>query len=368
MFQSELSYQNERRSAGATQALTYHADINEDTQLHGPKEGATSRAENDPKLTRKEKLKQQEIAQPNFYGARVLFDFNEHFIELSNGHEEKRSLALIVLALLSLVMGFLLSVSVRLIFSSAPAWVLAAMFSMFLAVFALFYFLFWNHFLTSTFFTSLRARYRFNRTTGKVYALRPKKFGGNVVLDWSRVQAHVNWRPPKSWTAEQLATSEVARKQRAQSDGSDSCLVLYWPPLDAKDPKRNGEDVLWVGPSGSGEPLWQYIRTFMEEGMHAVPQPSERNWLRKGFSGPGEHLEETVMHGSHQRDDLMGGGTSGATFGNYATNFLWAPLHSLAERLCYWPTFPQEWSSDCGQQRREDGLGPEEPLRWSAKV
>ena len=52
MFQSELSYQNERRSAGATQALAYYADINEYTQLHGPKEGATSRAENDPKPTR----------------------------------------------------------------------------------------------------------------------------------------------------------------------------------------------------------------------------------------------------------------------------------------------------------------------------
>jgi len=162
----------------------------------------------------------------------------------------------------------------------------------------------------------------------------PKKFGGNAVLDWHRVQAHVNWRPPKSWTAEQLATSEAARTERAQSDGRDSNLVLYWPPLDANDPTRQGEDVLWVGPSGSGEPLWQYIRTFMQEGMHAVPQPSEHNWLRKGFSGPGEHLEETVMHGSHLRDDLQGGGTSGATFSNYATNFLWAPLHSLAERLC----------------------------------
>jgi len=45
----------------------------------------------------------------------------------------------------------------------------------------------------------------------------------------------------------------------------------------------------------------------------------------------------------------------------------WTPLHSLAERLCYWPTFLEEWNSDCGQKRREDGIGPEEPLRWAAR-
>jgi hypothetical protein len=74
------------------------------------------------------------------------------------------------------------------------------------------------------------------------------------------------------------------------------------------------------------------------------------------------------MHGSHMRDDIIGKGTSSATFTNYATNFLWAPLHSLAERLCYWPTFPEEWNSDCGQKRRESGIGPEEPLRWPCRV
>ncbi|MFS2168362.1 MFS transporter, partial [Variovorax sp. Varisp62] len=134
------------------------------------------------------------------------------------------------------------------------------------------------------------------------------------------------------------------------------------------DPERKGEDVLWVGPTGSGEALWQYIRTFMEDGMDAVPKPSEHEWLRKGFSGPGEHLEETVMHGSHMRDDIVGQGTSGATYSNYAVNFLWAPLHSLAERLCYWPTFPEEWNSDCGQKRRESGIGPEEPMRWTSRT
>lgn len=36
--------------------------------------------------------------------------------------------------------------------------------------------------------------------------------------------------------------------------------------------------------------------------------------------------------------------------------------------LGYWPKFPEEWNSDCGQKRRESGIGPEEPLRWAAKV
>lgn len=238
---------------------------------------------------------------------------------------------------------------------------------MLLLVFCLLYFFAWPHLFAPAFFTSLRARYRFNRTTRKVYALRPKKYGGNVVLDWDRVQAHVRWAPPKSWTAEELAASETAREERLRSAGLDSNLLLYWPPLDPSDPERKGEDVLWVGPSGSDGSLWQYIRTFMEHGIDAVPLPGDDDWLRKGFSGPGEHLEETVMHGAHRRDDILGKGTSGATFTSYAVHFFWAPLHSLAERLCYWPTFPEEWNSDCGQRRRESGVGPEEPLRWVDK-
>lgn len=228
--------------------------------------------------------------------------------------------------------------------------------------------LIWPHVFAPAFFTALRTRYRFNRTTRKVYVLRPRKYGGNAILDWDRVKAHVKWAPPKSWTAEQLASSEEARRERLLSAGIDSNLLLYWPPFDPADPERKGEDVIWVGPNDSGEPLWQYIRTFMKEGMDAVPKPAEYNWLRKGFSSPGQHMEETVMHGSLVRDKMVGQGTSAATATNFGLNVLWAPLHTLAERLCYWPTFPEEWNSDCGQKRRESGIGPEEPLRWVAKV
>jgi hypothetical protein len=178
----------------------------------------------------------------------------------------------------------------------------------------------------------------------------------------------VNWAPPKSWEAEELEQSAEARQARYLSSfGGEGSLVLYWPPLDAADPVRKGEDVLWVGPTGSGEALWQYIRTFMQSGMRAVPAPDPDNWLRKGFSNAVAHLEEGVMQSSHQRDALQGKATSGMTAFNYAANAPWAPLHSLAERLCYWPRFPEEWNSDCGQKRRESGLGPEEPLRWKAR-
>lgn len=70
------------------------------------------------------------------------------------------------------------------------------------------------------------------------------------------------------------------------------------------------------------------------------------------------------MHRSHQRDALLGNETSGMTALSYAAHAPWSPLHSIAERLCYWPKFPEEWNSDCGQRRRESGIGPEEPLRW----
>jgi hypothetical protein len=43
------------------------------------------------------------------------------------------------------------------------------------------------------------------------------------------------------------------------------------------------------------------------------------------------------------------------------------PFNTLAQWLCYWPTFPKEWNSDCGQRRSEKGIGPEEPLRWEVK-
>jgi hypothetical protein len=162
----------------------------------------------------------------------------------------------------------------------------------------------------------------------------------------------------------------VAREARQATGGGVfgmRGLVLYWPPFDREDRERKGEDVLWVGPKLAGANLWQYIRTFMEEGMDKVPEPLECEWLRKGYQSPGQHIEETALGPSRVLDRLGGRGENSAqTQVVFLMTAVWAPLHCLAERLCTWPTFPQEWNSDCGQRRREDGIGPEEPLRWEA--
>jgi hypothetical protein len=371
MFKNELSHVQEVRRLGAEKGLAYYADINEYTHLFGPSDGPRPKEPDTPKLTNKQKQQEPVFADSSLSGRRVLFDLNEHFIEMSNAGEELRSLTFMLLFMAALVLGLpmigLSSIFHEALFSSD--WFIDFCIGggmLLIVLVGLFYA--WRYIFSAIFFTALCPRYRFNRTTGKVYVVRPKKFGGNAVLDWARVKAHVNWAPPKSWEAEELEQSAEARQARYLSSfGGEGSLVLYWPPLDAADPARKGEDVLWVGPTGSGEALWQYIRTFMQSGMRAVPAPGPDNWLRKGFSNAVAHLEEGVMQSSHQRDALQGKATSGMTAFNYAANAPWAPLHSLAERLCYWPRFPEEWNSDCGQKRRESGLGPEEPLRWKAK-
>ncbi|MET3518162.1 hypothetical protein ABIC63_005972 [Pseudacidovorax sp. 1753] len=373
MFNSEANYWDERRSENPKQALEYFADINDHTYLYEIYERRARRNVNDPKTKRKEKIKEKEIARLSLSINRILLDFNEYFIELSNAGEYKRSLTFLMAVLSILILG-LPGGFISLLLIDGPShlsdWylVLGLLLVLFVGTYALIHLLLWPYVFSPAFFTALRPRYRFNRTTRKVYVLRPKKYGGNAILDWDRVKAHVNWAPPKSWTAEQLASSEEARRERRLAAETDGNLLLYWPPLDPADPERKGEDLIWVGPEGSGEPLWQYIRTFMEEGMHAVPPPADYNWLRKGFSTPGQHMRETVMHGSLLRDRFSGQEMSGATATNFGINVLWAPLHSLAERLCYWPTFPEEWNSDCGQRRRESGIGPEEPLRWTPRL
>nr|WP_231409688.1 hypothetical protein [Ralstonia solanacearum] len=298
---------------------------------------------------------------------RTIFDRNEHFIEISNMGEEDRSLSLLLASLLILLPILSLIVSVVIVANSSDRVVdllIVAGITAFAFVVAAF---FWPLSISPTFFTYLRPRYRFNRTMRKVYVLRPKRYGGNVILDWDRVRAHVTWCAPREMTPDQI-DDKFARQLRQERGGGPfgmRGLVLYWPPLDANDPERKGEDVLWVGPKLAGEGLWQYIRTFMEKGMDAVPAPNEYEWLRKGFHTPSQHLEETELSASRVLDDIGGRGKNSAqTQFAFLMTFLWAPLHSLAERLCTWPTFPDEWNSDCGQKRREDGIGPEEPLRW----
>jgi hypothetical protein len=360
MFNCESGFLVHRKKHGQREAVELIADINHYTKLQSPKD--------------KPKKEKNGDSQPALDWMRTLFDRNEHFIELSNMGEEDRSLMLMTSGLL---MGMLL-------LSTAGAILLTAKFGVNDIAYLLFVWIFptgalWLNYMlwplqyAPNFFTLLRARYRFNRTTRKVYVLRPARYGGNVVLDWDRVQAHVNWCAPREMTHDDLR-DPVARQARQDNRGGQFgiCgLVLYWPPLDPADKERAGEEVLWVGPKLAGENLWQYIRTFMEEGMDAVPEPTEYEWLRKGFHTVGQHVEETVLGPSRVLDRLGGrageGETSIQTSFNFMLNAVWAPLHCLAERLCSWPTFPEEWNSDCGQERRESGLGPEEPLRWTAR-
>ncbi len=355
MFGCEAEFCVHRKKHGKKEAVEYFADINRYAVLESP-------------FIEKKKNMQK----PSLEWARTLFDYNEHFIELSNMGEEDRSIkfmlmALFFVALLLPVMGLSWALPGQEVFSSD--WIVSVLFGGgLLAFISTFICLLWPAMGAPAFFTSLRARYRFNRTNRKVYVLRPKRYGGNVVLDWDRVRAHTSWCAPREMTPDQI-DDKFARQRRQEERGGAfgmRGLVLYWPPLDPSDSERKGEEVLWVGPKLAGEGLWQYIRTFMEDGIDKVPVPTEYEWLRKGFHTPSQHLEETEMSASRVLDRIGGRGeNSTQTKITFLMTFLWAPLHSLAERLCTWPTFPEEWNSDCGQKRREAGIGPEEPLRWT---
>ncbi|MET3913941.1 hypothetical protein ABID97_000723 [Variovorax sp. OAS795] len=361
MFNCESGFVVHRKKHGQREAVELIADINRYTKLQSPKD----------------KPKKNGDSQPTLDWQRALFDRNEHFIELSNMGGEDRSLMLMLTGLLLGLLGFAVFVWISMTVDQpvfSKWWNLSMFFGACMTSVVLWLnYMLWPLQYAPNFFTLLRARYRFNRTARKVYVLRPARYGGNVVLDWDRVQAHVDWCAPREMTHDDLR-DPVARQARQDNRGGQFglCgLVLYWPPLDAADKERKGEDVLWVGPKLAGENLWQYIRTFMEEGMDAVPEPTEYEWLRKGFHSVGQHVEETVLGPSRVLDRLGGrageGEASAQTHFNFMLNAVWAPLHCLAERLCSWPTFPEEWNSDCGQKRRESGLGPEEPLRWTAR-
>jgi hypothetical protein len=103
----------------------------------------------------------------------------------------------------------------------------------------------------------------------------------------------------------------------------------------------------------------------MNKGMQAVPQPQEYEYLRKGLSSPAQAQYEILLHSTRVtklftgKDDAAG---SVLTFSSYFECL----SHALAERLCYWPTFPSAWNSDCGQPRREDGIGAQAPQDWQA--
>ena len=363
MFNVEASFAEHARKHGRKQAIEYIADVNEFTQPYSPKESNS-------------KKRRGESTLPDLQLQRTLLDRNEHFIELSNIGEENRSLQFLLAGLFGLMFCMPLVFIVMTVFGNHVTdewiWAAGAFWLMEAGVLTLIYFL-WPQIFAPQMFTALRARYRFNRTTGKVYVPRPAKYGGNVILDWDRVQAHVSWRAPRELKPEDLRRDPVARRIRQQSVGgllAQRCLLVYWPSLKAEDAQRTGEDVLWVGPRLSDEYLWQYICTFMETGIDAVPAPNAYEWLRKGFGSPGDVMSEAELQSFKASDRMEGrdpNSPSAKTVGMALAIAPWSPVNSLSQRLCYWPTFPDEWNSDCGQKRRESWLGPEEPVRWKAK-
>jgi hypothetical protein len=349
MFSPERFYQQERQKWGDLAALRHMGDIHPLTTLYGPQD----------------KIKN---ARASLDLQNLVLDINEHFVELSNPGEYRRSLVnmvalLEVMGLTLATIGSAFAISTWIegknsLGDQIAGWLFMCLT---LAGYAFLYYLRPRE----AFLTALRARYRFNRTTGKVYIVRPRKFGGNAVLDWSRVRAHVHWRPPLPDSENQgNPTIERNRERLAQDPLDHAYLVLYWPPLDPSDPKRRGEDLIFVGHEHSNANTWEYLRTFMNKGLDAVHMPQPFEWLRKGFSSVRQAQDEVMLQPTLVKEKLTGQRSAvglSLTFSSFFERY----NHVLGERMCYWPTFPEAWNSDCGQRRREDGLGPEEPLRWT---
>ncbi|WP_199032832.1 hypothetical protein, partial [Ralstonia sp. ASV6] len=312
MFTFEAAFHRYRRKHGIARALEDYADLQDAPMKH-----ALDATSSEPAILWPPKP--------------TVFDFNEHFLELSNLRNDglPRWIALMLLVVV-IPLCLLMSVGALwflwdIVFVGNPQMPfppnsfkeLGLLLGMLvLSVLGVpMTLMLWRE-CQGQVLTARCARYRFNRTTGKVYVLRPARWGGNAVLDWSRAQAHVHWAPPPesaqrqgdaasindttqqlrrevdlsrrtgmemdgglvlsglldlifSFSVPAYELSDEARQKRRNASES-GCLLLYWPPLDAADPQRRGEDLIWVGPRNSGERLWRYIQTFMLKGMDAV--------------------------------------------------------------------------------------------------
>jgi hypothetical protein len=352
MFYPESAYQNALRKLGPQQALRFVGDIHPLTKLYGPKDKPKG-------------------AEPSLLGQNLVLDINTHFLELSNPGEYQRSTISMIWMLFTVGISPLTIASIDFLWGLEKNTkefgdIFAAICGLMLTIGG--YVLLYLLRPKEAFLTALRARYRFNRTTGKVYIVRPPKFGGNAVLDFSRVKAHVQWRKPLEGSDHEAnPTPERHQERLDQFVPEHSHLMLYWPPLDPNDPQRRGEDLIFVGAEiVDAQNTWEYIRTFMNKGMQAVPLTQGNAWLRKGFSTPVQLYNEVLMQPFTTYDQMLNKAPSASTQYMSVSSLPQALSHTLAERLCYWPTFPIAWNSDCGQPRREDGIGAEVPQDWQA--
>ena len=349
MFVPERDFSRALKKNGRETAVRATADIHTRTKLYSPQEPAPN-------------------GQPSLDLQRTILDVNEHFVELSNPGEYLRPTINVMWLLFTMTLA---GSAIFLVWDvwrwshSGEGWEGLFGVSLTLCIATVPSVIFYLLRPSESYWTALRARYRFNRSTGKVYIVRPRKFGGNAVLDWSRVRAHVQWRPPLPGSdLEGDPTTERHRERLEQPALDHAYLMLYWPPLDPADPQRRGEDLIFVGHEGSGANLWEYLRTFMNKGLGAVPEPQPFEYLRKGFSTARQAQMEVMLQPTLVKEQILGQSTATGLFLKL-DSYLWRYNHVLGERMAYWPTFPEAWNSDCGQRRREDGIGPEEPLRWT---
>ncbi|QUP55807.1 hypothetical protein GO998_18850 (plasmid) [Ralstonia syzygii] len=179
----------------------------------------------------------------------------------------------------------------------------------------------------TAFFTYARGRIRFNRETRKVYVLRPKRCGGNVVLDWDRIRAIVDMDG-----YDLLLRKSVSPERKLPY----YALILYHPPFEKNNPEVVGEDALFVGPSLKSKedaaPMWEYIRRYMEYG------PGQQDI---SATSPIESSTYCGIPSSQQRQ-LENQFASGGFF------------YWLSVVTCKWPRFPKEWRSDSGIGEPED--------------
>ncbi|MFS2098695.1 DUF6708 domain-containing protein [Variovorax sp. Varisp85] len=185
--------------------------------------------------------------------------------------------------------------------------------------------------MRTCFFTYARGRIRFNRLTRKVYVLRPRYCGGNVVLDWERLAALFE---PEG--------SSAGAKQTIKA------LALHHPPFDPTDPNAKGEDCIFVGPALPGPQeaayLWEYIRQYMEVGPTTDHIPADASSTYKGIA---RYLQPDYTTYCGKPDSRQYGLEQ-------KPGFMETSFHMMSQITCSWPAFPKEWQSDSGIGEPED--------------
>ena len=185
--------------------------------------------------------------------------------------------------------------------------------------------------MRTAFFTLARGRIRFNRLKRKIYVLRPRYCGGNVVIDWDKVVA--------------LLKPEGVRRGDKETV---QAIALYRPPSHGGG-SDSDEDAIFVGPTLPFRDLqaagmWEYIRRYMEEGptVDQIPPNAPSNYKQIPRYLPQEYT--TYCGKPSWRQYIL----------EQKPGFMEASCHMMSQMTCAWPRFPKEWGSDSGLGEPED--------------